>query len=732
VTARPSRWRPWRAALVAAAWLAAAVPSRAEEPEPPGAAPQVGGEDIEVIAPSRLSRPAGPGEGLAVQVIEREELEGSGARTLQEALRRIPGLHLADEQGNAFQQDLSVRGFTASPVTGLAQGISVFLDGVRINEPAVEEVNFDLVPLSEVERIEVVHGPTAIFGRNTFGGAIHITTRRGGKRLEAEAEADGGSWGRREGHARVAGPLGPLDGYLAAGGLAEDGWRVDGGGKAARAFGKLGLRRGSTDAALSYQAQVGRLRQAGSLPPGMLADDRRQNYTAGDFFRPTLHLVTWNARQQIGPELTVAALGFFRALDAEQFNSSFVSPDTRLENRTRSAGGALQLDHRASLGPLRHRAAAGAEASRSAVRIRVGEEPNAQVSTADDGSALPRGVADIADTQVAAGAFAQESLQVASGPLSGLGATASLRYDRISHDVLDTSPVNTGGATGTGAYGAWVPALGLAWAFAPHWLAAASYSEGFRAPAFLELTCADPDAPCIGLQAGVAPDATFRKLRPVRSRALEARLSTPAWAGLSATAAAFRVDLRDDIYGVTPNGTTLVYFANVGPTRRQGMEATLRLRGRLVDADATWAFTRATFESDLQLASPRVSGGPQEVRRGATLPMVPRQRADVEVRLKPQAWWSVEAGLTWVGRQVLRGDEANEAARLPAYLVARAGVEARWGEWTASVRAQNLLDARFETFGTYAVDGRGSGLPVPFLTPGAPLRVIAGLRWELE
>jgi hypothetical protein len=54
------------------------------------------------------------------------------------------------------QPSVTFRGFQASPVTGVPQGISVFVDGVRVNEPAVEEVNFDLLPLDDVERVEQI------------------------------------------------------------------------------------------------------------------------------------------------------------------------------------------------------------------------------------------------------------------------------------------------------------------------------------------------------------------------------------------------------------------------------------------------------------------------------------------------------------------------------------------------------------------------------------------------
>jgi outer membrane receptor protein involved in Fe transport len=532
----------------------------------------------------------------------------------------------------------------------------------------------------------------------------------------------------------VAGPLGPLDGYLAVGAFEGKGWRVDGGGKGAQAFGKLGLRRDGTDLTLSYQVQADRIQQSGSLPRSQLLLDRSANFTAGDFFRPALHLVTLNGSRQLGAGLSLSVNGFLRALDVEQFNSSFLSPDTRLFNRTRSVGGAAQLEHRGDLGALQNRLTLGAEATRNDARIRVSEEPNPQFPAADDGSALPRRVADLADAQVALGAFLQDGLRLADGRLAGLAATASLRFDRISHDITDTSPVNPGSATGTGAYQAFTPALGLAWGFAPQWLATASWTRGFRAPAFLELTCADAQASCVGLQAGVAPDATFTHLRAVRSQAVEAGLQASPLQGLTASLAAFRVDLSDDIYAVTPAGTTLVYFQNVGATRRQGLEAALKLRRRQLDLDLGYGYTRATFETALDdLATSRTPDGKQAVRPGADLPLTPRHRLELAARLRPWPWLSLEAGGRWVGPQVYRGDEANQAPRLPGYLTFRGGIEARWTEWTASLRLENLLNRRYETFGTFAPDGKaGTPAPVvPFLTPGAPLRLVLGLRWEL-
>src|SRR5207237_6853315 len=115
---------------------------------------------------------------------------------LPDVMQRSPGVTLQNEQGNTFQPSLTLRGFAVSPVTGIPQGVSVFLDGVRLNEPTVEEVNFDLIPLADIERVEVIRGASVLFGRNTLGGAINLVTRRGQEVFEMTPAVSAGSCGR--------------------------------------------------------------------------------------------------------------------------------------------------------------------------------------------------------------------------------------------------------------------------------------------------------------------------------------------------------------------------------------------------------------------------------------------------------------------------------------------------------------------------------------------------------
>jgi outer membrane cobalamin receptor len=175
-------------ALALAATLLPARPAPAQPPPaPPAAEPVVRLPAVEVSAPARLPDAPLPIDHVpgSVQVITGDAVRASGAANLQEYLTRLPGVTINDEQGNSQQPDVSFRGFQATSVTGVPQGISVFVDGVRVNEPTVEEVNFDLLPLDDIERIEVVRGPTALFGRNTLGGALNIVTRRGGEARES-------------------------------------------------------------------------------------------------------------------------------------------------------------------------------------------------------------------------------------------------------------------------------------------------------------------------------------------------------------------------------------------------------------------------------------------------------------------------------------------------------------------------------------------------------------------
>ena len=707
-----------------------ATPALAQQPPP--AEPVIRLPAVEVSAPARLPDAPLPLDQVpgSVQVLTRDELRAAGAGNLQEALTRLPGVTLADEQGNSQQHDLSFRGFQATSVTGVPQGISVFVDGVRVNEPTVEEVNFDLLPLEDIERIEVIRGPAVLFGRNTLGGAINIITRRGQEARELEPEIEAGSFGRRSYRLRVSGPATPLDYYVSGTFLEEDGWREQSRVRLGKLFAKLGLRYGDTDVTLSYQRAQNRVEQAGSLPQSELERDRRQNFTGGDFFKPLANVVTLNARQLLGESTSLGLNAFVRTLDAEQFNVNLLATNTRSFTHTASAGTTVQLDHDTRLGGRADRITLGLEYLHHDVGVSVFQEQPAGARVLDS---------RVRDDQHAWALFAQNTLELARGLLrknDALVLTTAARFDWLRHQIGDASPAGTRPSSdGTSTFSRLNPRVGLNYNLSPAAGFYAAYAQGFRAPAFLELTCANPGAVCPGLQAGVAPDPPLAPV-VVDHYEVGARLQPAAW--LSLDLALFRSDARDDIFSVSPTGTTGVFFQNVGATRRQGAEASARaVLDRRWELRLGYTYTEATFRDDVLLASPRLTAGcaappcTQRVRTGSDLPLIPRQRLNAGVDHHLTSWLTLWLSGAYVGSQRLRGDEENVERPLRPYVALSAGARARWKNLTGFITIANLLDDEHETYGTFAPNARRAGAPVErFLTPAPPIHVDIGLAYR--
>src|SRR5207237_2239553 len=146
------------------------------------------------IAPTAGPR-VGSGVPARISTVTGEAIDAWEPRLLADALGTQTGISLYDDLGSPFKLNMTTRGFNVGPVVGLPPGVSVFLDGVRQNEPDAAEVNFDLLPIEHVQRIELLSGSGSLLGPNSLGGAVNLITRRGNGPLEGEAELSGGSFG---------------------------------------------------------------------------------------------------------------------------------------------------------------------------------------------------------------------------------------------------------------------------------------------------------------------------------------------------------------------------------------------------------------------------------------------------------------------------------------------------------------------------------------------------------
>ena len=105
-----------------------------------------------------------------VQSLSSEQLWPDGQNDLvpTAVARRLSQVNLNNEQGSQFQPDFDYRGFEASPISGIPQGIAVYQNGVRINEAFGDTVNWDLVPQFAVNRL-TLQSNNPVFGLNALG-----------------------------------------------------------------------------------------------------------------------------------------------------------------------------------------------------------------------------------------------------------------------------------------------------------------------------------------------------------------------------------------------------------------------------------------------------------------------------------------------------------------------------------------------------------------------------------
>jgi iron complex outermembrane recepter protein len=210
-------------------------------------------EELETVTITGV-RPteAGPQPGLLInreqipgnlQSIGKKEIKESHSTSLGDLMNsKMQSINVNDYSGNPFQMDISYRGFTASPQVGSPQGLSVFFDGIRVNEPFGDVVNWDLIPMNAIERFDLFPGSNPLFGLNTLGGALSLRTKSGFSAPGADVQVLGGDFGRKQIQLSAGANNGVVAGFGALQWFDEDGWRDDSPSQVKQFFGRADWR----------------------------------------------------------------------------------------------------------------------------------------------------------------------------------------------------------------------------------------------------------------------------------------------------------------------------------------------------------------------------------------------------------------------------------------------------------------------------------------------------------
>ena len=284
---------------------------------------------VEVVAATPL-----PGTDLPldqipapVQTANAHELEQSGALDLSDLLnQRLSGIYINQNQQNPYQPDVNYRGYTASPLLGTPEGVSVYMDGVRQNQPFGDIVAWDLIPKIAISEVALMPGSNPLFGLNTLGGSVSIETKDGHRAPGASITVSGGSFGRRAGEFEYGGSNSAgLNWYIAGNLFRENGWREHSPSEVRQSFGKLGWRHGNTTLGLTFSYADNWLTGNGLQDFRFLERDRRSVYSIPD--------VTWNRSPSFNlslqhaftTALTFSANAYFRYIRADTTNGDINS-----------------------------------------------------------------------------------------------------------------------------------------------------------------------------------------------------------------------------------------------------------------------------------------------------------------------------------------------------------------------------------------------------------------------
>jgi outer membrane receptor protein involved in Fe transport len=708
-----------------------------------------------------------------VKTATDSEIDRQQSLDLSEFLnQRFSSVFINQAQNNPLQPDVQYRGFVASPLLGLPQGLSVYMDGVRINEPFGDTVNWALIPESAIADINLISGSNPLFGLNTLGGALSVHTKNGLTHPGTRGEVLGGSFGRKSAQLETGGARNRLNYFLTGAWFDEDGWRDHSPSETKQLFGNLGWNGADSTLEASISLADTNLIGNGPVPVQLQEQDREAVFTYPDITENELLQLRLGGTHALNDTTLLESAIYYRQSDidtlngddsdfaacmdagnagllcefedgseevVEDENGNDVAADSTLEgavvNRSRTrqytTGFTLQSVFLNDLAGRENQFIVGVSDDVGKVSFRSSSE---------------LGSLDASRKAIGGGVFVGEAFTRVDTESRNLGVyftdtysitektavTLSGRYNWTDIELKDRLGT---ALNGRHEYSRFNPAVGVTHSVSKAVNLFAGYNESSRAPTALELTCADPDDPCR------LPNAFLSDppLKQVVARTVEIGFRGgnrhTRW-----DASVFRTVNEDDILFVSSGAlTNQGFFDNVGDTRRQGLE--LGLQGRTMnnrlDWFASYTWLDASFQDNLTLPSennPFAVNGEINVKSGDRLPGLPEHQFKAGATFSPTARLSIGADVNYVSDIVLRGDEGNLDDPIDGYtLLDLRGEYAATEHLTFFLKIKNVFDKDYETFGLYgdAEGVLGSSYDNPrFLSPGAPRAAWAGLKFQ--
>ena len=670
-----------------------------------------------------------------VSVLTASEIMDRQASSLADTLHeRLGAVTLEGTTTNLFQPTLRFRGFTASPLLGLPQGVAVHQHGVRINEPFGDTVQFDLIPQFAIDEAQLSAGAEPAFGLNALGGTLALRLKNGFDHAGLRADLSGGSFDRFSGTAEWGGSRGPWAAYVGATRFDETGWRAASPSEVTQAFADVAFRNERIDAGVSFTYADSRLNGNGPAPVELLAVDRSAVFTYPDTTENRLAFVQGRYEIAAAPAWAVQVTGYYRDLDRRTLNGDEaefgVCDDDALPPgapaATLCAGGGGDDDDAEEAHPLvdvrtgrfvtEDDTEGDAAFNRTATRSKGYGATVQAVASSDLGgreNVLTFGLsADLADVDFSSnseiGALTADRTVSGSGLLAGVfGAAPDDRFNtgietanravglyfsdtlsitgrthltvsgRFNHARIAIADRLGTALDGEHAFSRLNVGVGAVHQAGDAVSVFGRYAESNRAPTAAELSCADPAEPCRVPNAFISDPPLEQTVARSVEGGLRGRATFGAAGSVDWSVAIYRTAIGDDILFVaSPELIGTGYFRNAGDTRRIGVDAEVNGRAGRLGWYAGYGLVHATFESRLELPgdaevnAAATAEGALRVEPGDRLPGVPRHSFKGGVRFTVTDPWDVMLETVAASSRVFVGDEGNDQAPLDGYGIA--------------------------------------------------------------
>ena len=685
-----------------------------------------------------------------VQSAEDEDINRHEAFGLTDFMnRRLESVNINDTQNNPYQPDISYRGFTASPLLGTPIGLSVYQDGVRVNEPFGDTVNWDLIPQVAIASMEMVPGSNPLFGLNTLGGALSVKTKSGFSHPGFRTQASGGSYGRQTYQAEYGGSKGNFDWYFAGNIFDDKGWRPYSPTSVNQAFGKVGWENDRTDLDLSFTFADNNMQGVGPTPQNQLQQNYSAIYTTPDVTKNTLYFFNLKGSHRITDELQLSGNTYNR-----NNNSTSLNSNTNGDCATWFSGSQCLDSNGAALTPGAFQAT---QTSQNGTGVNVQLTSDYKLLAHDNQLSVGGGYNYSKSHFSVAGqdaVFTPTNNEIATDPLitnvmitgqnaysnvfatdtfslfDWLHANASMNWTRAQ--VQTTDQIGTA-LNGKDTYQRVNPSAGLTFnpldAFAldtplKELTTYFNYNEGFRAPTAVELSCADPNAPCTLPNSMVSDPA----LKAVVSHTLEVGARGKFSPALKWNFALYQTRNTNDILFLNSPGSVINgYFQNVGATLRQGAEFGLSgLAWDKLNWYLSYGFVDATYQTTATLSN---SLGSETITPGSKIPSIPQNTFKVGGEYEVFHNGFLGSDLQHVTSQYARGDDQNLYPQIPNYTVLN--INARYvinKNIELYATGRNVLDNHYASFGQLGQNFFQNNATTTFMGPGAPATGYAGVR----